>query len=123
MVKIKSEILEQIQRSAIEDPRYLAKLIRRIEPEIKKVIQYLVSLDISLQDMCTIFCYYCENGLDNFEIKGDKSVEEAFKELESENEAIADHIIYCDFANADKLVTLTVLYRIFESELEIRRLI
>ena len=122
MIEIKKEILEQIQRSAIEDPRYIAKIIRRINPEIKKVIQYLANLEIPLQDACTVFCYYCENGLDNFEIKETKTIEEFFEEIEKDNEALADYITICDFSQANKIVTLIALYRIFESELEIRKM-
>ena len=122
MIKIKKEILAQIQRSSIEDDRYFVKLIKRISPEIKRVIQALVTLDISIQDACTIFCHYCENGLDNFVVHGTKTVEEVFEEIEKDNEALADYITICDFSQANKTVTLVVLYRVFESELEIRSL-
>lgn len=123
MIKIKREILEQIQRSSVEDDRYLAKLMRRIDPKIKKVIQYLANLDMSLQDICTLFCSHCANGLDKYNVENENgTVEEFFKKIELENESIADYITICDFSQANRLVTLIILYRVFESELEIRKL-
>lgn len=122
MIEIKQEILEQIQRSAIEDSRYLVKIINRLNPEIKKTIQTLAALDCSLQEACTIFCHCCENGLDKFKIDQVKHVDEFFKEIEEVNEGVADYITICDMAQANRLMTLITLYRIFESELEVRRL-
>lgn len=123
MIKIKKEILGQIQRSGKEDPRYFIKILRRINPEIKKVIQFLTTSEISLKDACTFFCAYCENGLDNFVIGKQKdTVEEFFKKIEDCNTTIADYIVYCDFSQANRLMTLVILYRVFESELEIREL-
>ena len=124
VIKIKKEILEQIQRSAEEDPRYIVKVVKRISPQIKEVIQYLSTLELSLRDICTIFCGHCRNGLDNYSVMMMKkgTVDEFFKEIEETNESLADLITICDFSQASKMVSLIILYRIFESELEIRSL-
>lgn len=122
MIEISTEIMTQIQRSVSQDSRYFIKILKRIDPKIKEVMKALVNLQISLQDICTIFCHYCENGLDNFVVQGTKTTKEIFKEIEETNELVADYITYCDFSQADRLVTLAILYRIFESELEIRKL-
>lgn len=121
MIEIKREILDQIHRSSMEDSRYLAKIMGRIDPEIKTIIQTLVNADISLANAAIIFCSYFENGLDNF-VAQEIDCDAYFEEIEKFSPEIADYITICDFSQANRVTTLVVLYRIFESELEIRKI-
>jgi hypothetical protein len=121
MIKIKLELIDQIRRTSEEDPHYLMRILKRVPQHIRLIIIGLSADTITDLDAFTYFIYFCENGLDKFEVKPDMP-SDYLDQVEEINKELHDLVRLCDFKSHDRMVTLIVLYRIFESELEVRSL-
>lgn len=121
MIKIKAEIMEQIRRENDRDPRYFVKTIKRINPMVQNLILTLCNEMFSNTEAYAMFVFCMENGLDDFEIKTELP-HGYLEEIESVNPEVHDFIVLADFTKQDRMTTLVVLYRVFESELEVRSL-
>lgn len=121
MILIKQELIDQIRRASEEDPRYFMGVLKRVPERIRLVIVGLCADTLTDLEAYTYFVYYCENGLDEFDVKPDMP-SDYLDQVEEINEELHDLVRLCAFQSHDRMVTLVILYRIFESELEVRRL-
>lgn len=120
MIKIKKEILEQIKRSMVQDPEYVPKILKRLDSKIEDAIYALLESGFSGPKMFAVFCKALENGLENFDTSIDINSAEYCTEIRECNPEIAKFIIEMCDAHRNQLWILIILYRIYESELEIR---
>ena len=120
MIEIKKEIIEQIRRSVEKDPDYFSKILRRLDFRIKDAIYVLLESGLKGSGMFVAFYKALENGLENFNMpeKFDGNVH--FKEIKEHNPEIAEFMEKCVYSGRNQFWVLVILYRIFESELEVR---
>ena len=120
MIKIKKEIIEQIKRSMEQDHEYIPKILERLEPKIKRLIYILLESGHDGPKMFVAFYECLSNGL---EIPKKFHAAEYCKEIVKYNLWVAEFIVEMCDTNKNQLWVLIILYRIFESELEVRSLV
>ncbi len=119
MIKINKELLSQIQRANLQDERYLIHLMRRVPAMIQDEILTLRHPELSDLEAYVKFLFFMENGIEKFSVKMDIPPN-YLDEVERVNPDIHDFIILCSFTKLDRLTVLVLLFRIYESEHEVR---
>lgn len=121
MVEIKNALMEQIGRSLEQNDRFVMDILKRIPKNIGSTILGLCADVFSDLEAYSAFLFYCEDGLENFAVKPEMA-EDYLGQVERVNEDLHDFIYLSAFQSRDRLTTLVLLYRVYESELEVRSL-
>ncbi len=121
MIEIKKEIMIQIKKMNEKNPRYMAQILKRVPDEIRDVILMLRTAPISDLEAYAMFLFFMEDGLEKFSVKTDIPFN-YLDEVERNNPDIHDFCIFCSFSQSDRFTVLVLLFRIYESEHEVRSL-
>ncbi len=122
MIKIKKEIVEQVKRSMSKDYEYIPKILERLDTKIRGMIDILLESGHRGPKMFVAFYESLSNGLENLGIPKEFDNFEYCKEIAKYNPEIAKFIVEMYATNNNQLWVMVVLYRFFESELEVRSL-
>lgn len=117
MITIDKSIVQQIQRSMEIDPRYIAKLVKRMPENIRSFITLLFTQ--RYDDRYALLCHCFDDGFENFQIK-DSVPDDYMDQVERVNPELHDFIVLESFLNNGAPWGLLIIYRLFESEHEIR---
>lgn len=121
MIEIKQELMDQIRLSSEKDDRYFIHILKRITPEVQGAILSLCNPEINDIDAYTMLLFFMENGVEEFSVKTGMP-ENYLIEIEQVNPEVHDFVRLCVFTKMDRLTMLVILFRVYESELDVRRL-
>ncbi len=114
MIKIKKELLQQIERSQKQDPKYLATLTKRLDPRHKEHIFSLFESGSNILGMYLSFYHFLDTGF--FEERDAGAYWEEIKECNPEMIVFLASTIK---AGHNPFLIMVLLDRIFESAREI----
>ncbi len=121
MIVIKQDIVEQLLRESCKDPRYLIRILKRMPELIRETIMVYRTALVTDLEAYTAFLFSMENGIEEFSIEETPPLN-YLDEVERVNPDVHDYVHLCFYTKTNRFIVLVFLFRMYESEHEVRSL-
>ena len=117
MIKINTDILNQISSSMGKDTEYFSKILERLDDKIKDTILKILVISSSSFEMYIYFYHFLDTGTITI-----PEVETYYQEIQKHNLEVFIWLSSCAKKGYNRLHVLLALSRVFESVREVKEL-